>query len=125
MDKNGISVRFVPNDVAVQQTATGTSRQQILELERYLKLAGQPEEERMYEAPRRKYSWLRMVTDVYNDVQSCQGCARMCTKVKHRRTLQLFPAAVPLEFINVVIIGTASKEKKWKQTRRCYIRQIH
>ncbi|CAN8064065.1 unnamed protein product [Agarophyton chilense] len=57
-----------------------------------------------------------MAHDVYTFVGQCESCVRTRGGIrKHRKYLMLFPAAGPLEFVAIDLIGPLSKNKNGYQ----------
>ena len=53
-----------------------------------------------------------MPADVYSTVHACEGCAKNPIKERHHSNyLKLFPAAKPLEFLCMDILGPLPKTK--------------
>ncbi len=66
----------------------------------------------MYHSLRLSYYWPSMPADAYATVRACESCARNRIKERrHANYLKLFPAAKPLEFLCVDILGPLPKPK--------------
>ena len=60
----------------------------------------------MYQSLRRTFYWPSMAMDTYNTVRNCVACAKERISLrKHASFLKLFPAAKPLEFVSIDILG--------------------
>ena len=61
----------------------------------------------MYYTLRREYYWPHMASDAFLTVRNCTSCAATRgTLVKNQKDLKLFPAAGPLEFVAMDLLGT-------------------
>ena len=64
----------------------------------------------MYYTLRREYYWPHMANDAYSTVQNCASYATTRgTLVKHQKDLKLFPAAGPLAFVAMDLLGPLPK----------------
>ena len=115
-DHNGFLVRRSSIDGALQKVVPKSLQARLLYLAHYPRLAGHPGAIRMYYTLRREYYWPMMASDVYNTVKECSSCASVRgTLFKHQKYLKLFPAAGPLEFIAIDILGPLPKTRKGNQ----------
>ena len=71
---------------------------------------------RMYDTLRRDFYWPNMANDVATVVRNCTSCAKVRgVKHSHQHFLKLFPAAGPLEYVAIDILGPLPKSAKGNQ----------
>ncbi len=105
-DSSGVLVRISPLDGARQVVVPEALRPRVLRLAHYPVLAGHPGGCRMYHTLRRTYYWPSMAHDAYATVRECIDCARNRIKERSKTSfLKLFPAAAPLEFVCMDLLG--------------------
>jgi Integrase zinc binding domain len=64
----------------------------------------------MFRSLRRRYFWRNMAADVAETVKQCAVCAKNWIKERQRTSfLKLFPAAEPLEYVSLDILGPLTK----------------
>ena len=112
VDENGVLCRRASTDQALQRVVPRTLRRAILYHAHYPCTAGHPGARKMYDTLRRQYYWPHQATDVYVLVERCPECRKNRPSAKHQRELKLFPAAGPLEFIAMDILGPLPRSKK-------------
>ena len=67
----------------------------------------------MYYTIRREYYWPNMAAEIYETVKECHSCAAVRgILTKHQKYLKLFPAAGPLQFVAIDLLGPLPKSKK-------------
>ena len=111
-DRYGLLVRKAPLDGALQRVVPKALRARLLYLTHYPRLAGHPGGTRMYLTLRRDFYWPQMGNDVHAVARDCRSCAQMRgTRYKHQKYLKLFPAAGPLEFVAMDLLGPLPKTK--------------
>ena len=112
-DSRGLIVRISPLDDIRQIVAPKTLRPKILHMSHYPTLAGHPGGRRMFETIRRTFYWPSMGVDVYTTARQCSSCARENVKLrKHASSMKLFPAAKPLEFLAIDLLGPLPRTPK-------------
>ena len=105
-DPSGILVRISPLDGKRQIVVPRSLQPRVLRLAHYPVLAGHPGGCRMYHTLRQTYYWPAMAHDAYATVRECSDCARNRVKERSKTSfLKLFPAAAPLEFVCMDILG--------------------
>ncbi|CAN8075930.1 unnamed protein product [Agarophyton chilense] len=125
VDHNGYIVRRSTLDGSLQKVVPKALRPRFLYLAHYPRLSGHLGATRMYYTLRQQFYWPHMADDVYTFVGQCQSCVRTRGGIrKHRKNLKLFPAAGPLEFVAIDLLGPLPKTKKGYQhileiTNRC------
>lgn len=78
----------------------------VLHLSHRAKMAGHPGGRRLYQLLRRSFFWPDMSVDCYTIVQRCVSCAGNSVNLRQNsKGTQLFPAAAPLEFMEIDILG--------------------
>jgi Integrase zinc binding domain len=83
-----------------------------LYMSHYPLLSGHPGATRMYQSMRRLFYWPAMAADAYATVRRCTTCSRDRIKLRqHNSFMKLFPAAGPLEFVALDILGPLPKTK--------------
>ncbi|CDF32918.1 unnamed protein product [Chondrus crispus] len=98
--KTARTVRVVPTRL----------RPRVLYLAHHPRLAGHPGATRMYYTLRREYYWPHMASDAFSTVRNCTSCAATRgTLVKNQKDLKLFPAAGPLQFVAMDLLGPLPK----------------
>ena len=109
-------MRISPIDGAIQRLVPENLRQRILKMAHYPRLAGHPGSRRMYDTLRRDFYWPNMANDVATLVRNCTSCAKVRgAKHSHQHFLKLFPAAGPLEYVAMDILGPLPKSAKGNQ----------
>lgn len=78
-------------------------------------LAGHAGERLLYDSLESEFYWLYMANDAYATGADCQSCAAKETRDHHRKELRLFPAARPLQFVEMDILGPVPEEKSSNQ----------
>jgi len=112
-DEEGVLIRLSPLDHAQQRVIPLRLQARVLYLSHYPLTAGHPKGSKMYDTMRRHYYWPNMANDVYQTVRDCRACAQTRgTFYKHQRPLRLFPAAGPLEFIAMDLLGPLTKTRR-------------
>ena len=110
VDRYGFLVRKSPLDGTLQRVVPKRLRAKVLYLAHHPRLAGHPGGTRMYYTLRREYYWPHMANDAYQTVRNCASCAATRgTRVRHQKDLKLFPAAGPLEFVAMDLLGPLPK----------------
>ncbi|CDF40922.1 unnamed protein product [Chondrus crispus] len=110
VDRYGFVVRKSPLDGTLQRVVPKRLRAKILYLAHHPRLAGHPGGTRMYYTLRREYYWPHMANDAFSTVRNCASCAATRrTLVRHQKDLKLFPAAGPLDFVAMDLLGPLLK----------------
>ena len=110
IDRYGFLVRKSPLDGTLQRVVPTRLRPRVLYLAHHPRLAGHPGATRMYYTLRREYYWPHMASDAFSTVRNCTSCAATRgTLVKNQKDLKLFPAAGPLEFVAMDLLGPLPK----------------
>ncbi|CDF39905.1 unnamed protein product [Chondrus crispus] len=110
VDRYGFVVRKSPLDGTLQRVVPKRLRAKILYLAHHPRLAGHPGGTRMYYTLRREYYWPHMANDAFSTVRNCASCAApRGTLVRHQKDLKLFPAAGPLDFVAMDLLGPLPK----------------
>ena len=113
VDQYGFLVRRSNLDGALQRVVPKTLRARVLYLSHYPRLAGHPGGLRMYMTLRREYYWPHMANDAFAVARDCRSCRRIRgTRFTYQKYLKLFPAAGPLEFVGMDLLGPFPKSKK-------------
>ena len=106
LDKRGLLVRTSPVDKSEQIVVPEDLRSRVLFLAHFPRMSGHPGGTRMFSTLRRQYYWPSMAMDVHATVRGCPECAKERINLrKHASFLKLFPAAAPLEFVAIDILG--------------------
>jgi transposase InsO family protein len=107
---DGVLIRKAPLDGAHQIVVPLTLRPQLLHLEHSPRTAGRPGISRMFRSMRRRYFWRMILTDVAETVRQCHVCAKNRIRERKRTSfLKLFPAAEPVEYVSLEILGPLPK----------------
>jgi hypothetical protein len=110
VNDSGILVRRAPPYRAEQIVVPLTLRRRLLHLEHYTKTAGHPEVARMFRSLRRRYFWRTMAAEVAETVKQCAVCPNNRIRERKRTSfLKLFPAAEPLAYVSIDILGPLPK----------------
>ncbi|CDF40971.1 unnamed protein product [Chondrus crispus] len=104
------AVHQSPLDGTLQRVVPKRLGAKVLYLAHPPRLARHPGGTRMYDTLRREYYWPHMANNVYSTVRNCQSCsATRSTIVRHQKDIKLFPAAGPLEFVAMDLLGPLPK----------------
>ncbi|CAN8067637.1 unnamed protein product [Agarophyton chilense] len=110
INRYGVLIRHSPLDGALQKVVPRSLVPCVLYLSHYPRLEGHPGGTRMYNTLRRDFYWPQMANDVYQTARDCRSCAAMRrTQNRSQKRLKLFPAAKPLEFVAMDIVGPFPK----------------
>lgn len=60
--------------------------------------------------------WRHVASEVHTAVKDCRSCVKQRFEMKPDRTLYMFPAAGPLEFVAINIVGLLSKTRSEADT---------
>lgn len=63
----------------------------------------------MYDTMGHQFFWTQMANDVHTTKKECRSCAQDGSQIKHKRKLQMFPAAEPLEFMTLNLLEPLPK----------------
>ena len=106
----GSSSASPPPDGTLQRVVPKRLRAKVLYLAHHPHLAGHSGGTRMYYTLWREYYWPHMAKDVFSHVRNCASCAATRgTQVRHQKDLKLFPAAGPLDFVAMDLLGPLPK----------------
>jgi Integrase zinc binding domain len=100
-------------------------RSRILRLGHYPTIAGHPGGGKLYYILRQSYYWPSMSLDCYEVVKHCLACAKeLINLTRRKKSVTLFPASKPLEFVAIDIFGTATKVCIRKPVHSSHLRSI-
>ena len=109
-NSKGLLTRLSPWDDREQIFVPPPLRAKVLALAHYPAVAGHPGSTRMYQTLRREFYWPNMASDTHECVRNCTRCAKERISLRsHSQFLKLFPAARPLEFVALDILGPVTK----------------
>ena len=110
VDRYGFLVHKSPLDGTLQRVVPKRLRAKILFLAHHPRLAGHPGGTKIYYTLRREIYWPHMANDAFSTVRNCASCAATRgTLVRHQKNLKLFPAARPLDFVAMDLLGPPPK----------------
>ncbi|CDF38306.1 unnamed protein product [Chondrus crispus] len=110
VDRYGFLVRKSPLDGTLQRVVPNRLRPRVLYLAHHPRLAGHPGGTRMYYTLRREYYWPHLASDAFATVRNCTSwAATRGTLFKNQKDLRLFPAAGPMEFVAMDLLGPLPK----------------
>ena len=110
IDRYGFLVRKSPLDGTLQRVVPTRLRPRVLYVAHHPRLAGHPGATHMYYTLGREYYWPHMASDAFSTLRNCTSCAATCrTLVKNQKDLKLIPAAGPLEFVAMDLLGPLPK----------------
>ena len=111
-DRHGFLVRKSRFDGALQRVVPHSLRARVLYSAHYPRLAGHPGGTRMYMTLRRDFYWPHMGSDAIAVARDCRACAQVRgTANTYQKYLKIFPAAGPLEFVAMDLLGPLPKTK--------------
>lgn len=110
---NGFLVRKDSIDWSVQKFLLTPLQIRLLHQVHHSNLPEHPWVRRMYDSLRWDRYWPHMVTSFYKTVKNYCQWARMGTKSKHQRQIELFSPAVSLLYIAIYILVQIKRTKKW------------
>ena len=109
-NSKGLLTSLSPWDDREQIFVPPPLRAKALALAHYPAVAGHPGSTRMYQTLRREFCWPNMALDTHECVRNCTRCAKERISLRsHSQFLKLFPAARPLEFVALDILGPLTK----------------
>ncbi|CAN8070204.1 unnamed protein product [Agarophyton chilense] len=116
VDHIGYIMRRSTLDGSLQKVVPKALHTRVLYLAHYSQLSGHPGATRMYYTLKQQFYWPHMAHDVYTFVGQCESCVRTRGGIrKHRKYLKMFPAAGPLEFVAIDLLGPLRKTKNGYQ----------
>jgi transposase InsO family protein len=91
-------------------------RERVMYLAHYPATAGHPGGRKMFYTLSQQFYWPTMVADVYQYVKQCHECTKENSDlVKRHKALRLFPAAGPLDFVAIDLLGPLTRTKAGHQ----------
>ena len=106
VDRYGFLVRKSRIDGTLQQVVPKRLKARILYLAHHPGLGGHPGGTRVYYTLPGEYYWPPAANDAFSTVQNCASrTGTRGTLVRHQKDLKLFPAAGPLDFAAMDLLG--------------------
>ena len=116
IDQHWVLIRRSPLDGSLQVVVPETLRERLLDIAHNPPISAHPGRSRMYQTLRGDFYWPSMTVDIHFTVDRCDSYAR--NRIKDQRNIypmKLFPAANPLEFVAMDILGPLPKTKHGKR----------